>query len=137
MEPILNVIGDQVLRIGERFEPKRKNLKDIQIEFQILGDLFGQFIDANKKAWKTHPIYQQKAKEFNDRLSEALGEIGEALYEFGEKKLVDQNWRKLQKILYEAQEYLSYKITNDPSPQDQAEMTMEKYINFIQHGEPQ
>lgn len=68
MEPILNVIGDQVMRIKRRFD--KKNLKDIQIEFQILGDLFGQFIDANKKAWKTHPVYQMKAKEFNERLSE-------------------------------------------------------------------
>ena len=59
MEPILNVIGDQVLRIGNRFDPKIRNkgIDDIQTEFQILGDLFGQFIDENKKAWKMHPIY--------------------------------------------------------------------------------
>jgi hypothetical protein len=52
------------------------------------------------------------------------------LYEFGEDKIVDEDWRKLEKILYEAQEYLSSKITNTPTPQDQAIMRDEEFVSF-------
>ena len=74
--PILDAIGDQVKLISERFKTKGRDLKNIQIEFQILGDLFGQYIDDNENAWKTHPKYQGIARDFNERLAEALEEIG-------------------------------------------------------------
>ena len=57
------------------------------------------------------------------------------LYTFGEDKIVDEDWRKLEKILYEAQEYLSSKITNTPTPQDQANMLDEEYQTFSKNQE--
>ena len=60
---LLNIIGDQIATIGNKLGPEEIKPDGLALDYEILGDLFAQFIDHHKKEF-AYGAVQTKFKVF-------------------------------------------------------------------------
>ena len=88
-EECLYLIGDQFGKIGGKLGPKESNIEGLADDFEIVGDLFGQFIDKHKVEFN-YPNVQVSFQVWRADIAATFGSIS-AVLTAAQPNLANQN----------------------------------------------
>ena len=94
-QKILSVVADQIAIIGTKLGPEGIKPDGLAMDYEILGDLFAQFIDEHKSEFAYDPV-QKKFKVFKADIDATFATVDELL-KSQKKLLADPNFEHLSK----------------------------------------
>ena len=77
-EEILYLVGDQLGKIGSKLGPNKLNPEGLAEDFEIAGDLFGQFVDKHKVEFN-YPIVQTAFQVWRADIAATFGSVSAVL----------------------------------------------------------
>ena len=75
---LLNIIADQIATIGSKLGPNEIHPDGLALDYEVLGDLFAQFIDHHKKEF-AYGVVQTKFEVFKADIEATFSTLDDLL----------------------------------------------------------